>query len=52
MANDILSLTLVRMEVPCCGKMESALCAALENSGKNIPFEVYIVSTDGKVFKK
>lgn len=51
-ANDILSLTLVRMEVPCCGKMESALCAALENSGKNIPFEVYIVSTDGKVFKK
>ena len=47
--NDIRSVTVVRMEVPCCGGLENAVKIALQNSGKFIPWQVVIVSTDGKI---
>jgi ferredoxin len=47
--NDILSVTVVRMEVPCCGGIENAVKTALENSGKRIPCNVVTISTDGRV---
>lgn len=47
--NDILSITVVRMEVPCCGGMERAAKAALQNSGKSIPCNVVILSVNGKI---
>lgn len=45
--NDIRSVTLVRMEVPCCGGLEFALRKALEASGKEIPWNVVTVTTEG-----
>jgi len=45
--NDIRSLTIVRMEVPCCGGLEHAAIAALKNSGKFIPWRVVTVGIDG-----
>lgn len=47
--NDIKSVTVVRMEVPCCGKMEQAVNIALQNSGKCIPWQVVTISTDGRI---
>ncbi len=47
--NDIRSLTIVRMEVPCCGGLEHAAVTALKNSGKFIPWNVYTVTIDGKI---
>ena len=47
--NDIKSLTIVRMEVPCCGGIENAARAALAASGKLIPWQVVTVRTDGSV---
>ena len=47
--NDIKSMTVVRMEVPCCGGIESAAKTALQNSGKFIPWKVVTISTDGKI---
>ena len=47
--NDIRSLTVVRMEVPCCGGIENAAKQALRRSGKFIPWQVYTVSTDGRI---
>ncbi len=47
--NEIQSICLVRMEVPCCGGLEHAVRKALENSGKQIPWKVKIVSTEGKI---
>lgn len=47
--NDIKSVTVVRMEVPCCGGIEMAAKRALQESGKFIPWQVVTVSTDGKV---
>lgn len=46
--NDIRSVTVVRMEVPCCGGIEHAVKAALWNSGKMIPWNVVTISTDGE----
>lgn len=46
--NDIKSVTIVRMEVPCCGGLEHAAVTALKNSGKFIPWQVYTISTDGR----
>ncbi len=48
-ANDIKSLTVVRMEVPCCGGIENAAIKALKNSGKFIPWQVVTISIDGKI---
>ena len=47
--NDIRSLTIVRMEVPCCGGLENAAKKALRDSGKFIPWQVVTLSTDGRI---
>lgn len=49
--NDIKSVTVVRMEVPCCGGIEMAVRRALQASGKFIPWQVVIISTDGRVLE-
>ena len=47
--NDIKSVTIVRMEVPCCGGLEHACKTALQNSGKFLPWQVVTISTDGRI---
>lgn len=47
--NDIKSVTVVRMEVPCCAGIEAAAKAALKNSGKLIPWNVTTISIDGRI---
>ena len=47
--NDIKSVTVVRMEVPCCGGLEQAVKTALQQSGKFIPWQIVIISTDGRI---
>lgn len=47
--NDIKSVTVVRMEVPCCGGIENAAKRALMASGKFIPWRVVTISTDGRI---
>ena len=49
--NDIQSVTIVRMEVPCCGGLEMAARKALQNSGKFIPWQVVTISIDGKIME-
>ncbi len=48
-SNDIRSVTIVRMEVPCCGGLELAAKKALQNSGKFLPWQVVTISTDGRI---
>ena len=50
--NDIRSVTVARMEVPCCGGMENAVKKALLSSGKLIPWSVVTVSTDGRILDR
>lgn len=47
--NDIKSVKIVRMEVPCCTGLENAVKRALQSSGKFIPWQVIIITTDGKI---
>lgn len=47
--NDIKSVTVVRMEVPCCGGLEHAAIQALKNGGKFIPWQVVTMSVDGRI---
>lgn len=47
--NKIKSVTVVRMQVPCCGGIENAVKRALQASGKLIPWQVVTVSTDGRI---
>ena len=47
--NDIQSVTIVRMEVPCCGGLQSAVQRALQASGKFIPWQVVTLSRDGRI---
>lgn len=47
--NDVKSVKVVRMEVPCCGGLENAVAKALRNSGKFIPWQVVTISTDGQI---
>lgn len=47
--NDIKSLTIVRMEVPCCGGLERAATQALKDSGKFIPWQVVTIGTSGNI---
>lgn len=47
--NDIKSVKVVRMEVPCCGGIEQAVKTALKNSGKFIPWSVTVISTEGEI---
>ena len=49
--NNIKSVKIVRMEVPCCGGIENAVKQALQKSGKFIPWQVVIISTDGKIIE-
>ena len=50
--NNIFSVTVVRMEVPCCGGLEFAVKKALQESGKFLPWSVVTISTDGKVIDR
>ena len=50
--NDIKSVKVVRMEVPCCGGLEYAVKQALGNCGKLIPWQVVVLSTDGEVLSE
>lgn len=49
--NNIQSVTIVRMEVPCCGGLEMAAKKALQSSGKFIPWQVITISVDGKILE-
>ena len=50
--NEISSVTVVRIEVPCCGGLEHAVKTALKDSRKLIPWSVAVISTDGKVISE
>ena len=47
--NNIKSVKVARMEVPCCGGLENAVKRALQQSGKFIPWQVVTITTDGKI---
>jgi ferredoxin len=47
--NDIKSVTIVRMEVPCCGGISHAATVALKESGKFIPWNIVTIGTDGSI---
>ena len=47
--NDIRSVTVTRMTVPCCGGLSYAVKTAIENSGKDIPLRIVTVSPDGQI---
>ena len=47
--NDIKSVTILRMDVPCCGGLQRAAETALKNSGKFIPWQVVTISRDGRI---
>lgn len=49
--NDLKSVTVVRMEVPCCGGIENAAKQALRDSGKMIPWNIVTISTDGNILE-
>lgn len=49
--NNIKSVTVARMEVPCCGGIENAVKQALQASGKFIPWQVVTISTDGRILE-
>ena len=50
-SNTVKSLTVVRMEVPCCGGIAAAATSALKASGKNIPFQVVTLTLKGEIVK-
>ena len=50
--NNIQSVTVLRMEVPCCGGLENAVVKALKNSGKFLPWQVVTFSIDGKILDR
>ena len=50
--NDLRSVTVVRMQVPCCGGMEMAARRALEACGGNIPLRVVTIGMDGKIIRE
>ena len=49
--NDVKSITVARMEVPCCSGIENAVKRALTSSGKHLPLKIYTISTDGKILE-
>lgn len=49
--NNIRSVTVTRMTVPCCGGLSYAVKTAIENSGKNIPLRIVTISPDGKIIR-
>ena len=50
-ANEIKSVTVLRMEVPCCGGIATATQRALQASGKMIPWQIVTISTEGKILE-
>ena len=50
--NDIKSVTIVRMEVPCCGGIENAAKRAIKESGKFLPWQIVTISTDGRILDR
>ena len=50
-SNDIRSVTLTRMTVPCCGGLALAVKRAIENSGKNIPLQIVTIAPDGRLIR-
>ena len=48
-SNDIRSVTVARMEVPCCGGLENAVRRAIAASGKDVPLDVVTISCDGRL---
>ncbi|MDP4151896.1 MAG: 4Fe-4S binding protein [Bacillota bacterium] len=50
--NNIKSIKVVRMEVPCCGGIENAVKQAIINSGKMIPWQVIVISIEGKIIEE
>jgi len=50
--NDLKSITVVRMQVPCCGGLPFAVKNALEQSGKSVPLEIVTLSPDGHIINK
>ena len=51
LANDIRSVTVVRMEVPCCGGIQRAVQQAVAGSEKAIPLQVVVLSADGRILQ-
>ncbi len=49
--NEIKSIKILRMEVPCCGGIEQAAVTAMKNSGKMLPWQVVTISIDGKILE-
>jgi hypothetical protein len=49
--NNIKSVTVIRMEVPCCGGIEGAAVTALKQSGKFIPWRVVTLSVNGEIIE-
>jgi len=49
--NEIKSVSILKMEVPCCGGILQAVKKALSNSGKMIPWNVVTISTDGRILE-
>lgn len=50
--NEIKSVTIIRMEVPCCGGLEHAVKKALQDSGKFLPWQVVTISIDGNILDR
>ena len=50
--NEIHSVTILRMEVPCCGGLENAARRAIQASGKFLPWHVVVISTDGRILSE
>ena len=50
--NNIKSVTIVRMVVPCCGGIENAAKRAIQDSGKFLPWQVVTISTDGRILDR
>ena len=50
--NDIASVTVLRMQVPCCGGLQRAAERALQASGKTVPLQVVAVSVDGRIVEQ
>ena len=51
MQNNIKNVTVVRMQVPCCGGIEMAVKTALQNSGKFLPWQVVTITTQGEILQ-
>jgi len=51
LSNDVRSVTIVRMDVPCCFGIENAAKRAIQQSGKFLPWQVVTITTDGRILE-